>query len=41
MARLYGGHPPTAVQVVLATTLACVLTAPLVIALGMAWVPLD
>ena len=40
MARLYGGHPQTAIQVVLATTVASVITAPLVIALGMAWVGL-
>lgn len=37
MARLYGGHPQTAIQVVLATTLASVITAPLVIALGLSW----
>jgi predicted permease len=37
MARLYGGHPQTAIQVVLATTIASVITAPLVIALGLAW----
>lgn len=37
MARLYGGHPLTAIQVVLATTLASVVTAPLVIALGLSW----
>lgn len=40
LARLYGGHPQTAVQVVLATTLASIVTAPLVIAFGMAWVGL-
>ncbi|MCB1229916.1 MAG: AEC family transporter [Verrucomicrobiae bacterium] len=38
IARLYGGHPQTAIQVVLATTLASVVTAPLVIALGIWWV---
>lgn len=38
LAKLYGGHPRTAVQVVLATTVVSVLTAPLAIALGLAWV---
>jgi predicted permease len=32
VARLYGGHAPTAVQVVIATTLVSMLTTPLVIA---------
>ncbi len=40
IARLYGGHPQTAIQVVLATTVASVITAPLVIAFGIAWVGL-
>jgi predicted permease len=40
IARLYGGHPQTAIQVVLSTTLASVITAPLIIALGIAWVGL-
>ncbi len=40
IARLYGGHPQTAIQVVLATTLASIVTAPLVIAFGMVWVGL-
>lgn len=38
IARLYGGHPQTAIQVVLATTTVSAVTAPLVIALGIAWV---
>jgi len=38
LARHYGGHPGTAVQVVLATNLAGLLTIPWVIAFGMRWV---
>jgi len=34
VARHYGGHAPTAVQVVLATTVASLLSAPLVLAWG-------
>lgn len=34
LARHYGGHAPTAVQVVLATTVASLLTTPMVIAFG-------
>jgi len=37
VARLYGGHPHTAIQVILATTIASVATAPLVIAFGLEW----
>ena len=40
IARLYGGHPQTAIQVVLATTIVSVITAPLIIAFGMAWLGL-
>jgi predicted Na+-dependent transporter len=32
VARLYGGHPTTAVQVVIATTLVSIVTTPFVIA---------
>ena len=35
IARLYGGHAPTAVQVVIATTLVSCITTPLVIAWGL------
>ena len=35
IARLYGGHAPTAVQVVIATTLVSCITTPLVIAGGL------
>ncbi len=35
IARLYGGHAPTAVQVVIATTVVSCLTTPLVIAWGL------
>ncbi len=35
IARLYGGHAPTAVQVVIATTLISCITTPLVIAWGL------
>ncbi|MCB1226218.1 MAG: AEC family transporter [Verrucomicrobiales bacterium] len=38
IARHYGGHGATAVQVVLSTTLVSLLTTPLVIAWGMEWV---
>lgn len=34
LAKMYAGHPPTAVQVVLATTLVSIATTPFVIALG-------
>ncbi len=37
LARLYGGHPATAIQVVLATSVVSIGTAPLVIALGLKW----
>ncbi len=40
IARLYGGHPQTAIQVVLATTVACIVTTPLIIAFGVAWLGL-
>ena len=35
IARLYGGHAPTAVQVVIATTVVSCFTIPLVIAWGL------
>jgi predicted permease len=38
IARLYGGHPRTAVQIVLGTTAVGILTIPLWIAAGLAWV---
>jgi predicted permease len=38
IARLYGGHPATAVQCVLATTLVSCLTTPLVIAWALKWI---
>jgi malate permease and related proteins len=41
LARMYGGHAATAVQVVLATTLASLLTTPWVIALGVKWFGLE
>ncbi len=37
IARLYGGHPVTAVQVVLSTIFASIFTAPLAISLAMDW----
>ena len=40
VARHYGGHAPTAVQVVLATTVASLLSAPLVLAWGIQWLGL-
>jgi hypothetical protein len=38
LARLYGGTPLVAVQVVLATSLVSVATVPLVLAWGLGWV---
>jgi predicted permease len=38
LARHYGGHPVTAVQVVIFTTLGSVFTMPLVIALALQWI---
>ena len=35
IARLYGGHAPTAVQVVIATTVVSCISTPLVIAWGL------
>ena len=40
IAKLYDGRPAVAVQIVIATTLACILTLPLVIYLAMNWIPL-
>ena len=40
LARHFGGHAPTAVQVVLATTLVSLITSPLVIAFGVQWLHL-
>jgi len=40
IARLYGGHPQTAIQVVLVTTLLCIGTAPAVIGWGIKWLGL-
>ncbi|MGY8641549.1 MAG: AEC family transporter [Verrucomicrobiales bacterium] len=39
--RLYGGHPATAIQVVLATSIVSIGTAPLIIALGMKWIGVE
>jgi predicted permease len=38
IARLYGGHPQTAVQIVLGTTAVGIVTIPLWIRAGLAWV---
>jgi len=40
LARHYGGHPATAVQVILATTVVSLVTTPLVISLVMPWLGL-
>jgi predicted permease len=40
IARLYGGHPRTAVQITLGTTALAILTIPLWIRAGLAWVGL-
>ncbi|MDB6075683.1 MAG: hypothetical protein JWO89_3323 [Verrucomicrobiaceae bacterium] len=37
LARHYGGHPPTAVQVILATTAASLVTTPIVISVLVKW----
>ena len=37
LARHYGGHPPTAVQVILATTAASLITTPIVISVVVQW----
>jgi hypothetical protein len=38
IARLYGGHPPTAVQIVLGTTALGILVIPLWLRVGFEWV---
>ena len=38
LARLYGGHPRTAVQIVLGTTAVGIFTIPLWLKAGLAWV---
>ncbi len=38
LARHYGGHATTAIQVVIATTCASILTMPLVISIGLRWI---
>jgi predicted permease len=38
LARLYGGHPKTAVQIVIGTTIAGLFLIPLWLRAGMAWV---
>jgi predicted permease len=38
LARLYGGHPRTAVQIVLSTTALGILTIPLWLRVGIAWI---
>jgi malate permease and related proteins len=40
LARMYGGHPATAVQVVLSTTLISTITTPLVLKAGTSWLGL-
>jgi hypothetical protein len=40
LAKLYGGRPGIAVQVLVVTTIGCLVTLPLIIALGIAWVGL-
>jgi predicted permease len=38
LARLFGGQPQVAIQVVIATSIVGIFTAPLVIAWGLSWV---
>jgi len=40
LAKLYGGHVPTAVQAVLATTLLCLATMPWILTWGIRWIGL-
>jgi len=40
LARLYGGHPPTAIQIVLATTFVSLFTMPVVLKFGALWLGL-
>ncbi len=40
LARIYGGHPATAIQIVLATTLGSLATMPLILHLGAGWLGL-
>jgi malate permease and related proteins len=40
IARHYGGHAPTAVQVVLSTTVVSLITTPFVIAFAVKWLAL-
>ncbi len=40
LAKLYGGHPPTAIQVLVATTVLSIFTMPLILSLGKAWLGL-
>ncbi len=37
LARMYGGSPPVAIQVVLATSLVSVVSSPILISLGLSW----
>lgn len=38
LARIYGGHPATAIQIVIGTTLMSVFTMPLIISLALRWI---
>jgi predicted permease len=38
LARLYGGHPRTAVQIVVGTTAVGILTIPLWLRAGLGWI---
>lgn len=40
LTRLYGGHPPTAIQIVVVTTLACAATMPLILHFAQPWLGL-
>jgi hypothetical protein len=40
LAKMYGGRPAVAVQIVVVTTIACLATLPLVISFGLAWLGL-
>ena len=40
LTRLYGGHPPTAIQIVVVTTACCAVTMPLIIHFAQPWLGL-
>tara|TARA_R110002096_G_scaffold4501_18_gene21166 strand:+ start:1485 stop:2432 length:948 start_codon:yes stop_codon:yes gene_type:complete len=41
LARIYGGHPATAIQIVLATTIGSLISMPIILHLGAKWLGLE